>query len=231
MTKQVPLKLIGKTKTPYIRKKTDEDYVQELVEVTKTTKTWPFPPIILTHAKKAVGEAVYEIVDGFHRFAVAIEVKAKTIPAEVIGRPADDGEIVALQMKYNLQHGMRLEKDDRDRAIKIMRDKYSMKLDSISRLTGLDLSSVSRISRNLQRKTKEQKAAGKAERAAPRDYDPNSWFTLLSDLNSEAFNKMEELATYFQSHKARLNGIISATQQRLQELQGMPGGGEEDGRQ
>ena len=135
----------------------------------KKTIQWPFPEIDIgknltpkpEKVAKKKGEKVtkpkgkkwfpFELIDGAHRLAVAKRLKRKEI--EAITRGIDDpGARYMHQYKTNVGHGLRLDKDARDNAIRTLAKVFNVSQKELVKETGLDVSSVSRIINARQRK-------------------------------------------------------------------------------
>ena len=125
---------------------------------------WPFPPIEIAKnlskkpekekgKKKSKGEKkwfAYEILDGVTRWTVAKKLKLKEIDATVKGID-DPKDRFVHQYTTNVGHGLRLDKDARDNAIRLLSSVYKLTGKAIAKECGLDEGSVSRILKNKQR--------------------------------------------------------------------------------
>jgi len=137
--------------------------------VGKKTIQWPFPEIEIgknltpkpEKKPKVKGEKTkdvkakkwfpFELIDGAHRLQVAKKLKKKEIDA--ITRNIDNpGARFLHQYKTNVGHGLRLDKDARDNAIRTAAKVFSFTQKQLVQETGLDVSSVSRIINSRQRK-------------------------------------------------------------------------------
>lgn len=145
----------------YIRKRISKGYVAELVEIAKESKEWPFPPVTLTRTARATKQTkkggkplrettIIEVIDGNHRIETARELKYKTIPAEFkeFKTPAD---AYLYQYKSNVSHGLKLNKDLRDEAIRVLHFEHKVNQADLVKATGLTQASVSRILSKKQR--------------------------------------------------------------------------------
>lgn len=148
---------------------------------------WPFPPIevarnekqVLPPAGKDATSAAtkkklkaakkkyfpYELIDGSHRIAVARRIGMKEIPA-TIKSILDPAERFLEQYKSNGgPRGLRLDKADRDNAIRILSREYQFSQKKLVEETGLDQTSISRIISGKQRREGPRKAATKKDGA------------------------------------------------------------------
>jgi len=146
--------------------------------VGKKTVQWPFPEIEIgknltpkpDKIKKEKGDKTkapklkkwfpFELIDGAHRLTVAKRLKMKEIDA--ITRGIDNaGARYLHQYKTNVGHGLRLDKDARDNAIRTLAKVFSISQKELVKETGLDVSSVSRIINSRQRKEGPRSAPSK----------------------------------------------------------------------
>jgi ParB-like chromosome segregation protein Spo0J len=142
----------------YIRGQHSKSYVSELVTALKDSgKVWPFTdprcpirlqPIPTTDKAYADG-ARFWILDGTHRVAASLEFGRETVPA-VIEQPLTSLDAIALQVKTNNAHGLRLSVTAQTNAIKKLKEN-GMKQKMIAEKTGLTEASVSRIIGGTQR--------------------------------------------------------------------------------
>jgi hypothetical protein len=174
---------------------------------------WPFPPIEVARNEKLVLPTAekgskpsetkkklkvskkkyfpYELIDGVHRQAVARRLKMKEISATVksITNPADR---FLEQYKTNAgPRGIRLDKDDRDNAIRIMSRDFNVSQKKLVELTGLDQTSISRIIAAKQRKEGPRKPPTKKEESG--DSSPFSENQSKPSASSEARMSVEGL--------------------------------------
>jgi len=159
----------------YIRGQHSKSYVAELVTTLKDSgKVWPFTdprcPIRLQPiptADKAYAEgARFWILDGTHRVAASIEAGRETVPA-VIEALLTSLDAIALQVKTNNAHGLRLSVAAQTNAILKLKEN-GMKQKLIAEKTGLTAASVSRIIGGTQRTGKKDSESSKGtEGAAP----------------------------------------------------------------
>lgn len=140
----------------YIRHRKNAEYVSELATALNDAGKWIFPAIELQPI--ASGEKVYEegaryyIIDGTNRISAAIEINWKhKVPAK-IHPPLTSLDAIAIQVKTNMAHGLRLSAADQTAAIKKLRE-LGMQGKTIAEKTGLSPSSVSRIVADKQRST------------------------------------------------------------------------------
>lgn len=164
----------------YVRGTVKSKHVQDLLDVVashngvgawsdligKKTIQWPFPEIEIgknltpkpDKAKKGEKKGKnnkkwfpFELIDGGHRLTVAKRLKLKEIDA--ITRNIDNpGARFLHQYKTNVGHGLRLDKDARDNAIRTLAKVFNVSQKELVKETGLDVSSVSRIINSRQRK-------------------------------------------------------------------------------
>jgi ParB-like chromosome segregation protein Spo0J len=145
----------------YIRGQHSKSYVEELATVIKDSG-WVFPPVTLqpipTADKAYIEGAKYWIVDGTHRVAAAFEVDPKgTVKANIL-QPMTGLDAIAMQIKLNNAHGLRLSLASQTNAIKKLSE-HGMKGKLIAEKTGLTPASISRILSDKQRTT--EKTTGK----------------------------------------------------------------------
>jgi hypothetical protein len=100
----------------------------------------------------------FELIDGAHRLAVARILKLEEIDG-TIKNIEPGAERFLRQYNLNAGHGLRLDKDMRDNAIRILSTVYKIPQKAIVAETGLDVSSVSRIIANKQRTNAPRKKA------------------------------------------------------------------------
>ena len=107
----------------------------------------------------------FEIIDGMHRFTLWRRLGQKEIEAnvKVIDEP---GERYLEQYRTNSNHGLRIDKDGRDNAVKVAHNVYKISLGSLVKETGLSRASVARICASKQRKEGPRKKAEKKTEAA-----------------------------------------------------------------
>jgi hypothetical protein len=141
----------------YIRHRKNTDYISELATVLNDAGKWIFPaielqPIASTEKIYQEEGARYYIIDGVNRVSAAIEINWKhKIPAK-IHSPLTSLEAIALQVKTNMAHGLRLTASDQTAAIKKLHE-LGMQGKTIAEKTGLSMASVSRIVSDKQRAT------------------------------------------------------------------------------
>ncbi len=146
---------------------------REWKELVGKKLTWPFHTPILV-AKNPKPEKVedekenkkilkqfkpHELIDGGHRLTVWRRLKQKEIEAKVENIP-DPTDRFLEQYRTNAAHGLRLDKDARDNAIRVAHEVYKVSLTALAKETGMDRSSIIRILAEKQRK--------KGERAKPK---------------------------------------------------------------
>jgi len=107
----------------------------------------------------------FEIIDGMHRFTLWRRLGQKEIEAnvKVIDEP---GERYLEQYRTNSNHGLRIDKDGRDNAVKVAHNVYKISLGALVKETGLSRASVTRICASKQRKEGPRKKAEKKTEAA-----------------------------------------------------------------
>lgn len=145
---------------------------------------WPFPPIEVARNEKQVLSPTekgqkpsdvkkklkttkkyfpYELIDGIHRMTVARRIKMKELPA-TIKQITDPAERFLEQYKTNGgPRGLRLDKDDRDNAIRLMSKEFNISQKKLVEITGLDQTSISRIIAVKQRKEGPRKSSSKKD--------------------------------------------------------------------
>jgi len=140
----------------YIRGQVSKSGIAEYAQVLKDSG-WVFPAIelqpIASTEKIYQEEGIrYYIIDGTTRVAAAIEAEySKKIPAK-IHAPLTALDAIALQVKANMAHGIRLSPAAQTNAIKKLKE-LGMNGKTIAEKTGLSTSSVSRIISEKQRAT------------------------------------------------------------------------------
>jgi hypothetical protein len=169
----------------YIRGQQSKTAVAEYAQILKDSG-WVFPAIELqpiASSEKIYAEGIrYYIIDGTHRVAAAIEAEyAKKIPAKV-HPPLTSLEAIALQIKTNMAHGLRLSSSAQTNAIKKLKE-LGMNGKTIAEKTGLSPSSVSRIVSDKQRATASG-APGNVdksgqEKKAVKVFKAEDWFKML----------------------------------------------------
>lgn len=174
----------------YVRDQVKSSHVNDLLDVVASANgvkdwkeligkkiDWPFDPIDIGKnlapkpepakkgEKKPKGEKPkrwfpFEIIDGAHRWTVAKRLRLKDIDAttRTIDNPADR---FMHQYRTNVSHGLRLDKDTRDNAVRIMVNVYKMGVKEVAKEAGIAMSSVSRIANSKQRKTEPRKKAAR----------------------------------------------------------------------
>jgi hypothetical protein len=167
----------------YIRHRKNTEYISELAAVLGESG-WIFPAVELqpvASTDKAYQEEGirYYILDGTNRIAAAVEAEySKKIPAK-IHPPMTVFDSIALQVKLNNSHGLRLSVSDQTAAIKRMSE-LGMEGKKIAKETGISASSVSRIVKDKQRTTTNGKAGGntRPERVR-RPFNYDAWLKTL----------------------------------------------------
>ena len=180
------VKVVSLKKHPdYIRGQYSKTYASELETVILDGKNgWPFPPIIVQpiptdHADRKDG-GEYWPLDGMHRTEAALIAKLQTVPAIVMsGITPEEG--IALQVKMNNAHGLRLSVSAQTTAIKKL-DELGMKGKLIAEKTGLTAASISRILGGTQRKNETDPTPDKPAKKSPVKFDPENWMKGLSRL-------------------------------------------------
>lgn len=165
----------------YIRGQKSKTYADELAQVLSDAGgKWPFPPVILQpipdeHENRKSGSE-YWIIDGTHRCAAATLTKYPFVDADVrTGISPEDA--IALQIKSNSEHGLRLSHTAQVNAIKRLAE-MKMPQKTIAVKTGLSQSSISRIVGDKQRPDDAEKTHGgdRTGKKAPIRFDAENWF-------------------------------------------------------
>lgn len=163
----------------YLRKKPNEDHILNLAEAYHAATSWPFPhPVHLLpvpadskdkNDKKARKDGfTFYILEGVHRTLAAKSIK-KPVQAHIHPAGTTMADIILLQFRENGRHGLILSTEARADGIKALKD-AGLSLSEIATQTGLSKASVSRISRDIQGKTKEEvsKVRKEAAKKGPR---------------------------------------------------------------
>lgn len=129
--------------------------------------TWPFSEpieVAINKGGKKEGEKIkpYEIIDGMHRWTIWKRLKQVEIPIKP-SMLVDPKQRFLKQYQTNISHGLRLDKDSRDNAIKIAHTIYKVSLTELTKETGLSRASVARILASKQRKV------GPRKKSEPKD--------------------------------------------------------------
>lgn len=171
----------------YIRGQVSRDAVQSYAQIMIDAKGYgPFPPIIAQpipadHDNRKSG-AEYWIVDGTHRVDAAIAAGVKEIPARVMSGLSEI-ESIALQLKTNASHGIRLSASAQTNAIKEMKALGATQT-TIAAETGLSQPSIARILGGKQRdsETGERRptTAGGTAGKDRKSFDFETWMKGLS---------------------------------------------------
>lgn len=149
----------------------------------KVKVEWPFPPIEVARNEKQVlppaekGEKrsdvkkkikvskkkyfLYEMIDGSHRITVARRLKMKEILTTVKNIPNHADRFLEQYKSNGGPRGLRLDKDDRDNAIRILAKEYGLSQKVLVQETGLDQASISRIIAAKQRSMGARKSSKK----------------------------------------------------------------------
>ncbi len=179
---QVDPKKIGPPRD-YIRQKGKQgirpELEQEYFEAMKAYGGWgSFPPVKgIVHAHKGLKgrEYTHENVDGVHRTLAAIRYGLTKIPMEI--QPMQkDGDLYLAQYEMN-RHGLKLDKRERDNAIRRLVEHYGFERKRVQEMSGLAKSSIDRVVKGQQlkegpRKKLKKGAKAKAKKVAaqmPRD--------------------------------------------------------------
>ena len=139
----------------YIRLNVSQKNVEQYAQILRDSG-WIFPPIELqpipsTEEIYTKGKR-YWIIDGTHRVSAAIEAKFdKKIPAK-IHLPLTAIDAIALQLKTNMSHGIRLSASVQTNAIKKLKE-IGATQKIIAAKVGISEPSVSRILGGTQRDT------------------------------------------------------------------------------
>lgn len=166
-----------KPPTWYIRRRLSQQNFEDLLTVGKSSKSWPFPDIEVVKLSAAELEKLskskktkdfrYEVIDGWTRTNVAEALKLPSISAKILNLTAPKARFIE-QYTTNATHGLRLDKDERDEAIRHMGKEFKMKEAEIAKITGLSQQSISRVIHNRQRGSS-AKATREAQRQAYAD--------------------------------------------------------------
>ena len=176
------IEILGLRKHPdYIRGQHSKTYSDELLTALNDSgKTWIFPPILvqpipLEHDDRKDG-GKYWILDGMHRFDAAVQGKLVTVPADVMSGLTRE-ESIAIQIKTNMAHGLRLSVSAQTNAIMKLHE-LKMEGKKIAEKTGLHPSSISRILKGTQRAKEDDSAPtenGKVEKKKPIKFNYENW--------------------------------------------------------
>lgn len=160
-------------------------------------------------AKKKMKEALkgfkaFELIDGGHRLTVWKRLKQKTIPA--ITKNFDEpSERFLEQYRTNAAHGLRIDKDGRDNAIRIAHEIYKVSINNLAKETGLDRSSIKRILAEKQRKKGPREKAGKNKSET---FSPSA--TVITDMSVIGFiERLEILLAAFPKLASELTEVVS----------------------
>jgi len=205
----------------YVRKKRNLAYVEELRDKAKDAGKWPFPPIEVSGLYKAVKGKKYQIVDGVHRTLAAQLLKIKAIPAVSITLPEEPGQLFWRQFTSNESHGLRVDRDHRDRAILLLLSKrFKLNQVQVAAMTGLTQSSISKIKAGVQRQTPEKKAAKKeAKEKAPKGFNPVAFFDAIAFHNGAFTDYRALILAHFQKHAKDLGGVVDRCRANMVEIQ------------
>lgn len=149
----------------YVRQRVSGPWVNELEETLRACQprrptkpehftAWPFPPLDVrpiegTPAKNGKpAPTALEIVAGRHRFLAAKHCGMEKIPCLI--KPRSEAEAFFDQLASDLRHGLKLDHEMRDAAIRTLVKKFRFSLRVVEKRTGLSASSVSRIVRGIQ---------------------------------------------------------------------------------
>jgi len=174
----------------YIRMNVSKPAVEQYAQLIQDSG-WIFPPVELqpipsTEKSYTEGKRYY-IIDGTHRIAAAIEAKYdKKIPAKV-HLPLTAIDAIALQLKSNMTHGIRLSASVQTNAIKKMKEMGATGK-MIAAKAGISEPSVSRILGGTQRATEsgepgnvDKTGSGKGIPKTAKPFKSTNW---LKSLNS-----------------------------------------------
>lgn len=182
-----------------------QNVVAEAFEgVADADKGWPFrDPLIVRQIPKTPEGAEFQIVDGVHRFTVAVSNGWAKVPC-VVKTYANEGEAFMDQLRLNMAHGLSISKEHRDAAIMMLVNVYKKPLADVVAVLGgaLSVSSVSRIAAGTQRvgetgaraaaqtgkvgrkKGKKKKGGKDATVVSPGDMTTEQWYSALDMLLS-----------------------------------------------
>jgi len=184
----------------YVRHRIKGGHVQELLAVVrgaagpggKPTSLSPLPPLLVRPlaVQKGKGQK-YEVLDGMHRLRVAGRLKLSSVDADV-KKYASDADAYMAQLTTNLSHGLALDRESRDEAVKTLGKVYHVGVREIARQTKLAPASVSRIIAGKQYLPAEKRrrggkaTRGKAAKAAKAaEWSPIVWLKQLEALAIE----------------------------------------------
>ena len=193
----------------YVRMKIKDVNIKDLLDIAKNNKdekkqlVWPFPAIEVVKNGKA-----YEILDGNRRTMVAKALKVEAIPAKIL-EIKDPGERYLYQIKANL-HGMMLDKDQRDNAIRLLAVQFKMKPEDLTKEFKLTKASISRILNKKQRKTEPRKRPTE-NREGEGDFSP-------TNLMERSFYIAEEFSVHGRDMKEFLNKLENPNKDNLTKL-------------
>jgi ParB-like chromosome segregation protein Spo0J len=167
----------------YIRHRKNTEYISQLASDLSDAGKWIFPPIELqpiASTEKVYAEGGrYYILDGTNRVSAAIEIKwASKIPAR-IHLPMTAVEAIAVQVRTNNTHGLRLSVSDQTAAIKRMAE-LGMEGKKIAKEAGISPSSVSRIVKDKQRATETGEAGNVVKPKTPKPFKADDWLKSLN---------------------------------------------------
>jgi len=173
----------------YIRVNVSKANVEQYAQILRDSG-WIFPPVELQpipSTDKAYTEGKrYWIIDGTHRIAAAVEAKfEKKIPAKV-HLPLTAIDAIALQVKSNLSHGIRLSASVQTNAIKKLKEMGATGK-MIAAKVGISEPSVSRILGGTQRATDsgepgnvDRTGTGQGTPRPPKPFKATDWLKTLN---------------------------------------------------
>lgn len=166
--------------------------------------------------KKATIFKAHEIIDGGHRFTVWRRLKQKEIEARVKDIP-NFAQRFLEQYRTNAAHGLRLDKDARDNAVRIAHTVFKVSLTDLGKETGLDRSSIIRIIANKQRK-EGPRSKKKGDLAAPAgsqgEMSVNGFIERVQTLHANFSRLQDGLASFLianvtASGRSKLGAMVS----------------------
>lgn len=191
----------------YVRGKTSAANIKDLLDVVLKTNgetapekligkklNWPFhsPIIVAKNPEPKIGKSLggddkvkikqwrpYEIIDGFHRLKIWQKLKQKEIEAVVKDDIVNPFDRFLMQYQTNSSHGLRLDKDARDEAIRKAYKEFKIPITKLSKAFGMHTSSIDRIIKFRQRIDRPRK------KPAERKLDEAS--NLPTEMNAQDF--------------------------------------------
>lgn len=148
----------------------------------------------------------YEIIDGGHRWTVAKRLKISDIEAKIRDIP-NHGERYLEQYKLNSAHGLRLDKDQRDNAIRTLVKEFKIPQNALIKETGLTTASISRIVADKQRTGLPKKKGG----GRPRNNSQLGSSPPISDMSPEGFvDRLNQIIIEFPRLEVSLGKMLES---------------------